>query len=112
MSYLAPFGIGLFMLSLKLLPVVALIYAAIVVSRKIQGTPAGLLVSGAILLAAASLDTPFNYFSAFLLDNPDITRVIVYSSIVFEGLNIIALVLISLGLIKLARTVASQEALE
>ena len=106
------FAIGLFMLTIKLLPVVLLIYATVVISRKIPGTPARLLAVGAILLAAASLDTPFNYFIAFLLDTHAITSIIVFSSVVFEGLNIVALVLLSLGLVKLSTAVAKKGASE
>ena len=107
MSPFTPYLIGLFIFLVMLLPAVFLIYAAITLSKKITMQAVKLLVIGAVLLAFASLDTTFNYFSAFFIDSESITDVIVYSSVLFEGINIIALITLSFGLIKLSKIIAT-----
>jgi hypothetical protein len=110
MTYWAPITIGLLILVLALLPAAFLIFAAIVSTKKLQGTPSKLLTIGAILLAIASLDSTFNYFGAYFLDAQSIADIIIYTSVIFEGLNIVALILIGIGLIKLSKMVSSREA--
>lgn len=106
MTYWTPIAIGLLILLVKLLPVAFMIFAAFVISRKLHGTPSTLLTTGAILLALASLDSVFNYFGAFFLDTQYMTSIIIYSSFIFEGLHIAALILTGIGLIKLSRMIA------
>ena len=99
-------------LPVKLLPAAILIFAAWVISSRLRGAPAKLLLTGAILLAIASLDSASHYFIAYLLDPRSLTTIIVYSSFIFEALNFVALVLIGIGLIKLSGLAAAKGAPE
>lgn len=110
--YWAPIAIGSIILSVALLPAAFLIFAAMVISSKLHGTPANLLMVGAILLAMASLDSAFNFFAGYYLDTRTLAGTIIYTSYIFEGLNLVALILIGIGLIKLSRMVGSGEASE
>ena len=110
MMYWAPIAIGLLILIVMLLPAAFLIYAAIVISKKPRGTATKLIVIGAILLAVASLDSTFNYFGAYLLDAQSLANIIIYTSLLFEGLNVVALILIGIGLIKLSKMLGSKGA--
>jgi len=112
MTYWTPIAIGILILVIMLLPAAFLIISAIVISKRLQGTPTKLLVVGAILLAIASLDSTFNYFGAYLLDAQSIANIIIYTSFLFEGLNVIALILISIGLIKLSKMINTSTATE
>jgi len=91
-----------------LLPAAFLVYAALLIARKLQSAATKLIATGAILLAVASLHSTFNYFGAYLLDIQTFARIVVYTSFIFESLNIVALLLIGIGLIKLAKNLPEE----
>ena len=112
MSYSIAFAIGFFMLGISLLPAAFLIYAAIAISRKLGQTATRLLVIGAVLLAIASINSAFNYFGAILFEPQVLARILVVTSFVFESLQLVALVLIGIGLILLSKSMPESDAAE
>ncbi len=109
MSYWIPIFIGLLGLLVMLLPAIFLIWSAIIISRKIPRAPAKLLVAGTVLLAAASLDSLFNYFGAYFLDTQVIANMIVFTSLIFEGMKFMSLMLIGIALIKLSKVINTEK---
>ena len=102
---------GLFIIAVLFLPAAFLIYAAIKVSKISNGLSSKLLALGAVLLTISSLDILFTYFVAFVFDARQLADYAITANYIFRALNLVAMVSIGLGLIKLVSEINSREQL-
>ena len=90
---------GVFTLVLLFLPATLLVLASVKVFRSIGSYSAVLIALGALLLTIGSLDFLFMYVIAFLYGPEELAAFALYTTYIFRGLNLLALLLIGFGLI-------------
>ena len=94
-------------LILLFLPAGMLTYAALRMIKAIESYSMIMVAIGALLLTIVSLDVLYTYLLAILFGPEELAMYALYSTYLFKGLNYLALLLISFGLLRLSKRMKS-----
>ena len=101
------FVFSLIALLLLFIPPALLIFAAIKMLKVVKDYSGILIAIGAGILAVTSLDFLYTAVSGHLLDAQGLATYTIYTTYIFRGLNFVALILISIGLLRLSKRIAT-----
>ncbi len=96
---------GVIALILLFLPASLLIYASLRMIKTVESYSMILVAMGALLLTIVSLDFLYSFLLALAFGPEELATYALYSTYLFKGLNYLALLLISFGLLRLSKRI-------